>query len=59
MGIMGNPPPHRKINQIKTVRLSYNSEKNVNCHILVCFARHSGARDSITSHVIVGRDLLS
>ena len=44
------PPP--KIKKEKTVRLSYNSEKNVNCDVPAFFARHPGARDSIISHFV-------
>ena len=51
MGTMGDAP-HRKINEKKTVHFSYNSEKNIKCYILACFTRHSGARDSITSHCV-------
>ena len=36
----------------KTMRLIYSSEKNANFHIPACFTRHSGARDSITSHFL-------
>ena len=32
--------------------VTYNSEKNVNCYVLAYFAKHSGARDSIISHVV-------
>ena len=43
-------PPTQNKSEEKTVRLSYKREKNVNCHILACFARHPGALDSIISH---------
>ena len=52
MGIMGNAPPPKNKWKEKTVQLSYNSEKNIKCYILACFTRHSGARDSITSHCV-------
>ena len=44
------PPP--KIKKEKTVRLGYNSEKNVNFNAPAFFARHPGARDSIISHFV-------
>ena len=44
-------PPKNKAKE-RTVRSSYNSEKNVKYIILACFTRHSGARDSITSRFI-------
>ena len=43
------PPPKNKSKE-KTVQESCNSEKNVKCYTLASFTRHSGARDSITSH---------
>ena len=45
-------PPPKNILKEKTVQLSYTDEKNVNCHILAYFARHSGARGSIISHSV-------
>ena len=48
---MPHPPPINKLKE-KTIRLMLNSEKNVNCHIPACFNRHSGARDSISSHFL-------
>ena len=44
------PPPKNKWKE--KLQLSYNSEKNIECYILACFTRHSGARDSITSHCV-------
>ena len=52
MGIMGNAPPLKNKSKETTVELSYNSEKNIKCYILACFTRHSGTRDSITSHSV-------
>ena len=43
------PPQKNKVRE-RTMRLIYNSEKTVNCHIPACFTRHSGVRASITSH---------
>ena len=44
------PPPRKNKSKEETVQLSYNSEKDI--QILPCFARHSGARDSVIYHFV-------
>ena len=51
-GHYGQCPPLKNKSKEKAMQLSYNSEKNVNRHIQVCFARRSEVRDSIISHIV-------